>query len=227
MKTELLLLLARLVPALVLLSTTSGCVTRYLWEGTYFGASRTPKVEVFAGHDSREWVVAYDARVAAGRELGRKVVTVREASRRTDYSEPGFLPPTATNGLAQLPVLRPSEYDPVRMLGRVVVMFPGDDSFEVWSDGRREAECRLPYYNVVTYKPVRVLLTVPAVAADIAGTASATGILAYAALGSAVARVPFDPADFASAGDSIVDRWEGIERPVDDLPFGGVYRHGR
>ena len=187
-------LLNRSTLAVLLVSSTLGC-TRRIWEETRYSWSAQPRVAFYADADSSDILVAYNLRIAGGRELDRRAYWVRANALRPPFSPPTFVSLEATNGRVPIPVVIPTRFDSRNAAGWQAAGWPGEGSYVVYRDGRKEMGIGLPYYGVVTHKLLRVALTVPAVALDAAGSAAILGGLGAAEMGGAGIVPPIDLPD--------------------------------
>lgn len=168
----------------------TGCVTRNLWEQSYFVPARPAHVRLYESMSPPGVIVEYDERIAGGGKTGRRAYLLQAAMGRQPNTPPSFVRPTSeVDGLRPVPLLYPhadEELPPAA--GYYAKGWEEENEFNLYRDGQSQGTFRLPYYWKRTHSVGRTLLTPVAVAVDTTfsvgtWTALAAGSVASAAHG--------------------------------------------
>jgi len=176
----------RAVPFLIALNllVQSGCVTRNLWEETYFVPANPANLRLYESAQAGGVVVEYSERVAGGKATGRRSYSLQANAGLKGSAPPIFIKITEAAGLK--PLLTLSSHDAKSSWpasGQFAVVRTEENEFDLYLDGNRQGTWKLPCYWKRTQTLARVLLTPAAVLTDTAFVVGVYTGLALASMG--------------------------------------------
>jgi hypothetical protein len=168
--TPSLLTRAFALSGLAFLVLQTGCVTRNLWEETYFAPAIPADIRLYESASPPGVIVEYNERIAGGRSTGRQAFLLTVDDRQSTNGVPVFLPSGAVAASSQpIPIL-PVRSPAVGQLeeGYWAIASPNPHQFHLYRDGRSLGTFELPFYSKRNRTVGRVMLTPVAVVADAA-----------------------------------------------------------
>jgi len=166
----------------------SGCATKAVWKegqfARYHEPAPAPDIRLFRSSQSQDVLVEYNESNEGDESIRRRAYWLHENQERLkDHRKPRFVSIEQEQGLVSIPVLKaPAVPDPSLAGGLYAVASSKDDAFTLDAAGKEEGPYDLPVYADASGRVKQVLLTPPAVAADITIVG---GVIAYLCLPAA------------------------------------------
>lgn len=161
----------------------NGCATKALWEtgdfARYHEPKQPPELRLAYSERQQDVLVQYVERLESGARLRKRAYWLyTEVPRIQQRHKPRFVSSSQARGLEPIPVVDSAGLtNASSFCGMFAVVSTNGDSFALWATNRTLGSFDLPVYEDALGKTKRVLLTPPAVVADITIVGAAVAIV--------------------------------------------------
>ena len=171
---------------MVVLVSQAGCVTRNLWEETYFAPVIPAGIRLYESVSPPGVIVEYDERIAGGRRTGRRAYFLSTDASPDANRAPVFVtPPGGIQGLRSISIVDVHEQEFVASAtGYSATTFLNANQFVLYREGECLGTFEPPSYWKRKGTVGRAVLLPFAVAADAVASAAIVGGVAVDAAAS-------------------------------------------
>jgi hypothetical protein len=133
---------------LVVVLSTTGCMTRELWTERLYHPHTQPQVQLAASPERPLILVSYREQFEKTRHIRRRTFWLDLEDRYDAFSRPNFVDPAKYPGLIEIPLLDATQgTNFVPSLGYAAMETYSKPGFELWRDGQSLGRFALPIYE--------------------------------------------------------------------------------